>query len=603
MRPSTDSSSATILYVTAEPARAEEVREGLSELAGFDVLTASNSADALGLLAETPRVACVLSDAPLPDSDVFEFLEAVRSIDPARPFVLYAIEPSTALVERAIAANVAGYLERSAGTDQTHELAITLTTAIDADRTQNALRERLKELEGIQQVSRLLETTDRPLEEVLAAVVKLVPTSFQRPETTESRLTVGRRSVETERFDVGGDSLSARAVATDGTEILLEAVALETDQQREESLFLAEERDLLETIVRLLRVHLERRTYVEALEESERRFRQVSENVTEAVWLTDVARTELLYVNPAYEEIWGRSRDSLYRDPSSFLEAIVPEDRERVERAIAAQPDGDYDSRYRIVGRNGEVRWIHDRAYPVMDEAGERYRIVRLAEDVTERQERERQLALLDRVLRHNLRNEMNVALGYATLLSEAGDGPVTEYATEISAVCERLLDLADKQRRVAALLSEPRTRERQDLTETLTRVVDEARTSYPEATITLSVHDLESATLTPHVEFALTELIDNAVSHSDREIPSVEVTATLEASGIVIRVADDGPGIPPEERTALTDVEDALNHGSGMGLWYVHWIVTNAGGTLSFEANVPRGSVVAMAFTTPAER
>lgn len=122
------------------------------------------------------------------------------------------------------------------------------------------------------------------------------------------------------------------------------------------------------------------------LRESERRFRQVTENIREVFWLTDRSKREMLYVSPGFLEIWGRGTDELYAAPQLWLEAIHPHDRQRVIEASSAQPTGNaYDEEYRIVRPDGSVRWIRDRAFPVRGANREVIRIAGVAEDITER--------------------------------------------------------------------------------------------------------------------------------------------------------------------------------------------------------------------------
>lgn len=120
--------------------------------------------------------------------------------------------------------------------------------------------------------------------------------------------------------------------------------------------------------------------------ESEQRFRQLSENIREVFWMTNLAKTNMLYISPAYEVIWGRTVQSIYDSPQSWLEAIHDEDKSRVlQAAMTEQSSGAYDEEYRIVRPNGDVRWIHDKAFPVHDSEGVVYRIVGVAEDITGR--------------------------------------------------------------------------------------------------------------------------------------------------------------------------------------------------------------------------
>jgi len=136
-----------------------------------------------------------------------------------------------------------------------------------------------------------------------------------------------------------------------------------------------------------------------ALRESEAKLREMAEAINEVFWLTDPAKTRMLYVSSAYERIWGLPCESLYANPKAWLDAVHEEDRERVAEAAAIkQPAGDYDETYRIVRPDGEVRWIHDRAFPVRDTGGALVRIVGVAEDITEKKRMEAQFLRTQRL-------------------------------------------------------------------------------------------------------------------------------------------------------------------------------------------------------------
>ncbi|HVC10259.1 MAG TPA: PAS domain S-box protein, partial [Burkholderiales bacterium] len=123
----------------------------------------------------------------------------------------------------------------------------------------------------------------------------------------------------------------------------------------------------------------------ESLRASELRFREMAENIREVFWLTDPAKNRILYLSPAYEEIWGRSRESAYASPRDWIEAIHPGDRERVLHGVETQRAGEkYVEEYRIVRPDGTIRWIRDRAFPVLRDAGAVYRLAGVAEDITE---------------------------------------------------------------------------------------------------------------------------------------------------------------------------------------------------------------------------
>lgn len=164
----------------------------------------------------------------------------------------------------------------------------------------------------------------------------------------------------------------------------------------------------------------------EALRESESRFRQVTENIREVFFLVNTQLTRTFYISPGYAEIWGRSCESLYQDPHSFVDAIHVDDRERAIQAIA--PHGTVipcDVEYRIVRPDGTVRWIRARAFPIRDQSGDIVRFAGIAEDFTERKRAMDQLASQAQVLeqsnhRLSLLGEMTGLLQTVVRVEEA---------------------------------------------------------------------------------------------------------------------------------------------------------------------------------------
>jgi PAS domain S-box-containing protein len=140
-----------------------------------------------------------------------------------------------------------------------------------------------------------------------------------------------------------------------------------------------------------LQVEIAEREQVTAgLRDSEERFRQLGENVDQVFFLTDVRSGRILYVSPAYEKIWGRTCTSLYEDPASFTYAVHPDDKHLTLDELSIHDN--HDSTYRIIRPDGTIRWINCRIFPVMDEAGQVYRMAGLAEDITQRLGLEKEL-------------------------------------------------------------------------------------------------------------------------------------------------------------------------------------------------------------------
>lgn len=171
------------------------------------------------------------------------------------------------------------------------------------------------------------------------------------------------------------------ALRADGSEFPIE-LSLTRIEGQHPPLFTAFIRDLTE-----------RKKSETALLESEARFRQLAESITEVFWLTTPEKGTMLYVSPAYEAVWGKSCQSLYSNPASWLEAIHPDDRPRIAAAMQhTQTEGRYCEQYRIIRPDGTIRWIEDRAFPVKDHAGRIARIAGVAQDITDRIEAETSL-------------------------------------------------------------------------------------------------------------------------------------------------------------------------------------------------------------------
>jgi PAS domain S-box-containing protein len=131
----------------------------------------------------------------------------------------------------------------------------------------------------------------------------------------------------------------------------------------------------------------ERRRAQQALLASEERFRQLAQHIREVFWMRDAVRQKIIYVSPAYEEIWGQSCESLYQSPQNWIESVHPDDRPRIQDTLDQSAAGEFDEIYRIVRPDGSLRWIQDRAFPIRDDDGKTYRVVGIADDITKRKQ------------------------------------------------------------------------------------------------------------------------------------------------------------------------------------------------------------------------
>ena len=218
--------------------------------------------------------------------------------------------------------------------------------------------------------------------------------------------------------------------------------------------------------------------------------------------------------------------------------------------------------------------------------------------DVTRTYRHQQRLAVLNRILRHDLRNDLNVIQGHAELIA-TDPSATADSSAVIRSKATRLVDLATKVREAEQTLGRTdRLVTAVDVGDLVTERVTEARRERPFAEFVLDVPDdpvvVQSSDL---LGVALDNLLENAVIHTTSLSPTVEVAVRrVGDSAVEVAVADYGPGIPPQERNVLVDGrETPLEHGSGIGLWLVNWIVSESRGTVSFGENDPTGSVVTL--------
>jgi len=328
-----------------------------------------------------------------------------------------------------------------------------------------------------------------------------------------------------------------------------------------------------------------------------RLYRTVMDAATVGITITDARREDnpLVYANRRFEELTGLdSEEMLGRNPR-FAQSPRTDQRTvaEIRRAIDA---GEPISVELINQRADGTEWYNGLDISPVYQDGELTHFLGFQRDVTAARTQQNELAVLDRVLRHNLRNRLNVILGHAETLA---DGAATEsvplHASTICTTAADLLSVSDKTRRFrAALEADAQTTGRTDLVSIINDCVGEITADSPEAIFECHLPtevDIQSG---ESVRFALTELLENAVDHSEQPEPEVTVTVEETDDEVTVEIVDDGPGIPESEQQAFErETETATDHAIGIGLWLVRWAVDTAGGDLDYADADPHGSIV----------
>ncbi|MFC6716545.1 ATP-binding protein [Natrialbaceae archaeon GCM10025810] len=348
--------------------------------------------------------------------------------------------------------------------------------------------------------------------------------------------------------------------------------------------------------------------------------------------------TRHAYVNDAYASLYGAPERSTL-EGYDWKRLYTNAARSRIEReVIPALEESNY-WRGTLTGKRLDGTTFPQDVTVTGLEDG----YVVVVRDVSRQRDREQQIQVLNRVLRHNLRNTFTVISGHANLIGDRDEELREAHVDPILEEIDDLLATADKARGVERTLERRETAETLEASEVIRTVVDRAKAAYPDVQINTWVEESDALIVDGSVVDALNELVDNAVEHggADRNPDggeptpdhgidpetgldadfgnapytdgsgtglTVDLTArTVAYDGgrrLEFSVADDGRGIPEAERRAVLEGEETpLDHGSGLGLWLVNWIVQNADGDLRFADRPGGGTIVTLSFPCDRER
>lgn len=313
------------------------------------------------------------------------------------------------------------------------------------------------------------------------------------------------------------------------------------------------------------------------------------ENMTDGVVVLD-SRGHVVDLNPAAMEIFDAA-ESVVGEPST---SVHPDIESIAEREAVA--DG---GRTELTVRDGPTpRYYEVRVSPLRRGYGAVSGTLVTLQDVTVRRRREQRLAVQNRLLRHNVRNELNVVAGYVDLVAdELADETLVGRLDTARSTAGRVVERCEKLGRVDASDAGP---QRVDAVDVVARAVDAvAADEGPGGRVTVTETPDEAwIRADPALGAAFDELLANALDHAGDD-PVVRVAVEREGPHVRVGVTDDGPGLPDAEVAAIRQgTETPLRHSSGVGLWLVSWVVERGGGELRFD---PRPGENAVSLSLPA--
>lgn len=374
------------------------------------------------------------------------------------------------------------------------------------------------------------------------------------------------------------------------------------------------------------------------LRASEERFHQLANSIREVFWLMSLEGDEFFYLSPGYDEIWGRSRADLMAAPMSWADSIYPDDLPQVFANFERQKLGELvEYEFRMVRPDGEIRWIHARAFPVDDENGVPHRVAGFALDITERKRAEEQLiqasnmALLGQLtagVAHEISNPANFVLlnGESLQLSwssvipfldeycgEHGDFmcagmPYSKLRGRISKLATGIIDGANRIKKIVDALGDFSQSGSEDLSQPVNcnAVIDSAaeimqnliKTSTNHFSTQFEDNLPDVLGNSQHLEQVFINLITNACHALPDPSKKIVVSTRTNSKGVLIEVCDEGEGIPPENLGRIMDAFFTTKQGAsgvGLGLSISYNIVKNHGGELTFTSELGKGTTAAV--------
>jgi signal transduction histidine kinase len=304
---------------------------------------------------------------------------------------------------------------------------------------------------------------------------------------------------------------------------------------------------------------------------------EVVENLREGVVVLD-RNNRVLDLNPTATTLLDCSAETAIGEPA---ESLVDAD---------TLPPGSPTGAVTIQTADG-MRQLEIGVSEIGDEGRDSVGRTLVMRDVTERKTRKQRLEVLNRVLRHNLRNNVDAILAHASTVDDPDQRGET-----IRDLAGELARVSKKARDVERLLDADRLSfEQQNVSQIVRAVATDAREAHPTSDIDVTAPSAVTVRTDETVfRRVVAELVENAARHGGGQRPQVEITVRDHGDRVSVAVADDGPGIPDRERQALTaGTETPLEHGTGIGLWLVNWGTRYIGGTVSFDAEGESGSVV----------
>lgn len=323
--------------------------------------------------------------------------------------------------------------------------------------------------------------------------------------------------------------------------------------------------------------------------QQQRRFEAVFNNTYQFTGLMSPNGT-LLEVNQTALDFAGLTRDELVGEKiwDAYWFQANETAQQTARKAVETAVEGEF-FREQITVQGVEREVVIDFSVrPVTDESGDIDLLIPEGRDITRLSEREQQLEVTNRFLRHNLRNKLTVISGYAEIVSNAAADEIRSYGTSIEAAASKLNDTSEMARKIHNLIESDPTPEPTDLDEQIDSAVSIARNRHPKADFSVTVPEKSRIISTPRIHQGLSELLAIIIKSGDSDQPKVTISITRDDQTTVVTITGTDGRISPIEQEVLTgDIEiEQTWHAQGLAVWYVYWHIWYSGGEIRVLKN-----------------
>jgi PAS domain S-box-containing protein len=321
------------------------------------------------------------------------------------------------------------------------------------------------------------------------------------------------------------------------------------------------------------------------LSEAESRYAYLVEQAEDGLYMMD-EEGRFTVVNGAFVELTGYDRDELVGSRSSLL--LSDEDLAEVNEHIrTAMRTGEVAGEVltTVLAKSGQRKPVEIR-FSLLPFEEEYNGLTGVARDVRARRHREQKLDVLSRVLRHNVRNKLNLIFGHAQIIQDSDDEQFQTAAGQIETAAQELMGLSEKARTAQTEVGfNPAVEQQTNLVELIQHLAVQVRRDYPNAKITTSLPSELVVNTPKSYRIAVSELVENAIEHNPETGPAVRIHLEQRDDDIVTTVEDTCPPIPQTDREAInTGKETPLVHSMGIGLWLANWVADTVGGELTLD-------------------